>query len=62
MRTLKVTKSQLFDDIGRVFNGPKLIPISITKISFTVFDNMILQRLDRMLYALKNGSRAVARI
>ena len=31
LRTLKATQSQLFDDLGRVFNGPKVIDITIAK-------------------------------
>ena len=41
---MKVTQSQLFDDIGRVFYGPKIIDITIAKSSFTVFDDMIFDR------------------
>ena len=36
-----MTQSQLFDDLGRAFYGPKIIYITIAKCSFTVFDNMI---------------------
>ena len=31
LRTLKVTQLQLFDDLGGVFNGPKIIYITIAK-------------------------------
>ena len=41
MRTLKITQSQLFDDIGRGLNEPKIIYITIANSSFTVLHNMI---------------------
>ena len=44
MRTPKVTQSQLFDDLGRIFNGPKIIDITIAKSSFTVLYNMIFDK------------------
>ena len=28
-RILKITKSQIFDDLGRIFNEPKIIDITI---------------------------------
>ena len=46
MRAPKVTQSQLFDDIGRVFNGPKIIDIKLSdRFYFAIcFGNM--QRFD----------------
>ena len=60
LRTPKVTQSQLFDDLGRVFNGPKIIDITIAKSSFTVLNNMIFDSCQSRCNMLrKNGSRAV---
>ena len=43
LRTMKVAQSQFFDDLKRVYYGPKIIYIIIAKSSFTVFDNMIFE-------------------
>ena len=60
MRTLKVTQSQLFDDLGRVFDGPKIIDITIAKSSFTVLHNMIFDICKSRCNMLReNGSSAV---
>ena len=60
MRTPKVTRSQLFDDLGKVFNGPKIINIAIAKSSFTVLYNMIFDSCKSRCNMLrKNGSRTV---
>ena len=60
MRTPKVTQSQLFDDLGRVFNGPKIIYITIAKSSFTLLYNMIFDSCQSRCNMLrKNGIRAV---
>ena len=38
---MKVSQPQLFDVLRRVFDGPKIIHITITKGSFTALYNMI---------------------
>ena len=38
---MTVSQSQIFDDIRRVFDGPKIIHITIVKGSLTVLNNMI---------------------
>ena len=56
MRTPKVTQSQLFDDLGGVFNGPKIIDITIVESSFTVLYNMIFDSCQSRCNMLrKNG-------
>ena len=45
----EVTRSQLFDDLGRVFLWTKITYLTIAKSSVTVFSNIIFdQRLERM--------------
>ena len=59
-RTLKVTLSQLFHDLGRVFNGQNIIGITVAKNSFTVRHNMIFDSCKSKCNMLReNGSRAV---
>ena len=60
--TLKVTQTQLSDDLERVFMG-KIIDITIAKSSFLVFENIICDSGYSKCNKLeKNDSRAVARI
>ena len=41
-KTLENPESpQLFNDIGRILNGQKIIYITFAKSSFRIFDNMI---------------------
>ena len=42
-----------FDDIGKVFNGPKLIHITIAKCIFTVLYNMIFDCCESGCYMLR---------
>ena len=44
---------QLFDDIRRVFYGPKIIHITIAKDSFTVLYNMIFDCCESGCYMLR---------
>ena len=63
LRTLKVSQPQLFDDLGGVFNGPKIIHITIAEGSFTVPNSMIFDCCESGCYMLRqDGSRTVTRI
>ena len=63
LRTLKISQPKLFDDLGRVFNGQKIIHITIAKGSFAVLYNMIFDCCESGCYMLrKDGSRTVTRI
>ena len=60
MRTSKVSQPQLFNDLRRVFDGPKIIHITIAKGTFTVLYKLMLTAvradvicLDRMVVEQK---------
>ena len=53
LKTLKVSQPQLFDDFRRVFDGPKIIHITIAKGSFTVLYNMIFDYCESGCYMLR---------
>ena len=40
-KTVKISQPQLFDDLGRVLNRPKIIHITIAKGSFTLIMYLI---------------------
>ena len=59
----KFRSRNFFDDLGGVFNGPKIIHITIAEGSFTVLKSMIFDCCESGYYMLKQDvSRTVTRI